>query len=523
MSLKVLIPTWWKWVALGDITKFINKSLVKIWKKPALSYIIESYPDDTEFVITMWYCGNQVKDFLRLVYPEKKIQIVEVDRHEWEWSSVLHSMLQAKDYLQLPFIYHACDTVVLDPIRNTDVNWIGGYRDQWSNNYAGFNVIWKNVEQIFDKWIIDPDFIHIGLVQIQDYQSFWSILEAIYRTDPNNQGLNDVMVLNQMIADWKHFEVSEFKQWFDTGNVDGLSKARKEIPDSFHILDKLEESIYIYDDFVVKFFYDQKLSDKRVERAKILDGLVPKIEWHERNFFRYKFAKWKLYSRSANPNNFIDFLSWSKDNLWKETDEVSSEEFRARCYDFYYTKSIQRIEKLMNNHLLKDEEDVINGERVPTIKEIFTKIDFDWLCNSRQTLFHGDFILDNIIQNPEGFCLLDWRQDFWWLLRSGDMYYDLAKLNHNLTVNHDIVNADLFHIEKDENGINVDIYRRENLVQCQRVLHGFVSKEWFDLKKMKVLTAIIWLNMSPLHHHPFDKFLFYFWKLNLWRALNEVK
>jgi hypothetical protein len=82
--------------------------------------------------------------------------------------------------------------------------------------------------------------------------------------------LNDIPVINQMIFDGYNFEVSEFKDWFDTGNVDGLNKARKEIPDSFHILDKLEESIYIYDDFVVKFFYNQELSDKRVARAEFL-------------------------------------------------------------------------------------------------------------------------------------------------------------------------------------------------------------------------------------------------------------
>ena len=29
-------------------------------------------------------------------------------------------------------------------------------------------------------------------------------------------------------------------------------------------------------------------------------------------------------------------------------------------------------------------------------------------------------------------------------LRNGDLYYDLAKLNHNLTVNHDIVGKNLF-------------------------------------------------------------------------------
>jgi dTDP-glucose pyrophosphorylase len=86
----------------------------------------------------------------------------------------------------------------------------------------------------------------------------------------NSENLNDIPVINEMIQNGNNFTIQKFGNWFDTGNVDGLSKARKEIPDSFHILDKLEESIYIYDDFVVKFFYNQELSDKRVERTKYL-------------------------------------------------------------------------------------------------------------------------------------------------------------------------------------------------------------------------------------------------------------
>jgi dTDP-glucose pyrophosphorylase len=519
--MKVLIPTWWKWLDLWDITKYINKSLVKIWKKPALSYIIESYPSDTEFIITTWYYAEQVKDFIKIVYPEKKITIIDVDKYDWEWSSILYSMSKAKEFLQSPFIYHACDTIVLDKINLLESNWIWWFKGIGSSNYSWFNTIWKFIEKIYDKWIINPDYIHIWIVHIQDYDLFWNIVnEALSLSEKSH--LNDIPIINKMIQNGNNFVIQEFRNWFDTWNVDWLSKARKEIPDSFHILDKLEESIYIYDDFVVKFFYNQELSDKRVERAEYLKWLVPKIEWHERNFFRYKFVPWKLYSRSANSSNFVDFFYWAKNNLWKEINEVTDEKFKEVCYDFYYTKSIKRIDNFLELNNITDEVNIINWEEIPTIKDIFKKIDFDYLCTSKQTLFHWDFILDNIIQTEEWFCLLDWRQDFWWLLKSWDMYYDLWKLNHNLTVNHDIVNSDLYYIEKEWNIVNIDIHRRETLVQCQKTLHNLIIENGFDLKKVKILSAIIWLNMSPLHHHPFDKFLFYFWKYNLWKTINQL-
>ena len=69
MKFKVLVTTSGTGSRLGEITQYTNKSLVKIGKKPAISYIIEAYPKKTEFVITLGYFGDQVRDFLELVYP----------------------------------------------------------------------------------------------------------------------------------------------------------------------------------------------------------------------------------------------------------------------------------------------------------------------------------------------------------------------------------------------------------------------------------------------------------------------
>ena len=66
---KVLITASGLGSRLGNLTKFTNKGLVRIGKKPALSYIIESYPDDVEFVVTLGHYGDQVEQFLNLAYP----------------------------------------------------------------------------------------------------------------------------------------------------------------------------------------------------------------------------------------------------------------------------------------------------------------------------------------------------------------------------------------------------------------------------------------------------------------------
>ena len=129
--------------------------------------------------------------------------------------------------------------------------------------------------------------------------------------------------------------------------------------------------------------------------------------------------------------------------------------------------------------------------------------------------------MDNIIQTPHGYSLLDWRQDFGGLLKAGDMYYDLGKLNHNLTINHDIVYNNLFTVKARGKIITCDIMRSQNLLNCQKVLHEFILSKGLDLKKVQTISALIWLNSAPLHHHPYNFFLHYFGRLNLWLTMNQ--
>lgn len=520
---KVLITASGVGVMLGDMIKYTNKALIRIGKKPVISYIIESYPENTEFIITVGYFANQVKDFLSLAYPKKKFIFVEVDKYQGRGSSMGYSMLRALKHLQCPFIFHVSDTIITESVPYPDQNWLGGYHGEGSSNYSSFDALNGKIQRIYKKGAINPDFLHLGVVGIKDYKKFWNSLKELYKKNPNDESLSDVYIINKMIADGVEFKVKKYNEWHDTGNVETLHETRNKIRDSFRILDKAEESIFIFDKFVIKFFADEKMVADRVMRGKILKGLAPKIEGHKKNFYRYKYEAGDLFSKVATPHNFPDFLEWSEEKLWKKRNELDEKKFKEICSNFYYKKSTERIGKFLSSRSIKDTKNIINGEKVPSVNEILKKVDFDWLCNGKQSNFHGDFILDNILKTKNGYALLDWRQNFGGLLKAGDMYYDLAKLNHNLTVNHEIINKNLFNIDIKDNVVECDILRKDNLVQCQKSLFDFLVKKGYDTQKVRVLTALIWLNMSPLHHHPFDLFLFYFGKLNLWREIKNQK
>ena len=524
-SFKVLITASGLGQRLGELTKFTNKALIRIGKKPVISRIVESYDSNIHFVVTLGYFGNQVKDFLRLAYPDRKFTFVDVDKFQGEGSSLGYSMLQAKRYLQCPFVFHASDTIVTEKIPSPTSNWNGGSKGSGSAMYSTFNIFKNGVQLINDKGAIEYEYIHIGLVGIKDYKSFWYFLESIYHANPLDPSLNDCKVINLMIGSGKYFAVKEFKTWIDIGNIDSLNEAKKKLGDNFSNLDKSEESIYIFDKFVIKFYFDESIIDQRIKRAKLLKSLVPQIEAGEGNFLRYKFVEGDLYSRVVNTSDFSKFLQWCKKKLWIKKAPVPAGEFKKICKKFYLDKTKERIDKLMTINKLEDRVDIINGQKVPKISNLLKNIDFDMLSGGEQRQIHGDLVLDNIIKTRNEYKLLDWRQNFGGLLESGDIYYDLAKLNHNLTVNHDIVNKNLFTFSKNENGdgIFVDILRSDNLLSCQKLLSDFIGKEGLDKNRVQLLTPLIWLNMSPLHNHPLNLFLYYFGRLKLYEILKELK
>ena len=109
---KILITTSGLGSRLGKLTDYTNKCLIRVADKPAISYIIESYPQDSEFIITLGHFGDHVKQFLQLAYPNYNFTFVEVDNYKGSSSSLGYSLLQCKHVINSPFIFHASDTII---------------------------------------------------------------------------------------------------------------------------------------------------------------------------------------------------------------------------------------------------------------------------------------------------------------------------------------------------------------------------------------------------------------------------
>jgi len=510
--LKVLITTSGTGERLGDYTKYTNKSLVKVGDKYGICYIIDNYDNNTEFIITLGYYGNYVKDFLLLAYPNTKFTFVEIDIFTGTGSSLGYSMIKAMDYLQSPFIFHCCDSIVINKIKieeNNCKNILFVYPHENSDSYT--SIIGKNniIKEINGKKHIDFDYVYTGIAYIYDYSIFWKYLQQCYENDKNNSSLSDVNSLKLMISDVE-INYNVLENWYDTGNIKSYSNLQKTIQPKYYVIEKNYESLCFLEDKVIKFINDKEINNKRLLRGKQLESLTPKILGYSDNFIIMEYIDGKILSENYENGFVYKLLTWAKQYLWNTT--VQNIDFIYCCKRFYIDKTLNRLGNLK---YLKDEKNIINGLKCSNIIDFIKNIQEDTISNDTFTIFHGDFILDNIIKVKDSYVLIDYRHEFDNQLFYGDIYYDLAKLRHNLIFNHSNILNNLFTIEYNNDEVIVDLKCNYFLLQQLNDFDKFVIENNYDLNKIKKLTAIVWLNMSPLYDGKLSEFLFYFGKYNL--------
>ena len=142
--------------------------------------------------------------------------------------------------------------------------------------------------------------------------------------------------------------------------------------------------------------------------------------------------------------------------------------------------------------------------------------------------FHGDLQFDNILVKRDSgpgehkFLLLDWRHDFGGQMDIGDLYYDLAKLYGGMIMSYPLIKEGMFFCDMNADNVYYHYFLKSDVVEAREYYEHFLISEGFDLGKIKILTSLIFLNMAPLHHSPFDVLLHGFGRSMLAKTLDKT-
>ena len=230
------------------------------------------------------------------------------------------------------------------------------------------------------------------------------------------------------------------------------------------------------------------------------------------NFIKYKWIDGDTLYKIDSLKVFKKFLSFFDELIGQSNFKSIKKENISK---FYFEKTNSRIKLFTKKNGVNYLEDSfsINGKICKPLNEYIQNLKFDNFKKSKTyNLFHGDLQFDNIIYDLKNskFSYIDWRDSFGGDTDGGDIYYDFAKLYGGLIFNYfDLKSSDIINFEKGDSIVNFKIEISNNLNTFRDIYEKWLDEKGYDLDFVKFITAIIFLNMSPLHEGNFSKILWF--------------
>jgi NDP-sugar pyrophosphorylase family protein/mannose-6-phosphate isomerase-like protein (cupin superfamily) len=491
---------------LKNLTKNINKAMLPINNKAIISYIINKFPKEYDFVVALGYKGDSLQEYCEITYPNHKFTFVNIDNIEDNGSGPGYSALQCKNHLQRPFYFVVADCIIDSKLPHLDGNWLGVYPTSYPEKYSTTKIDKDdNVLQFVNKSTEGYDNAFIGLASIWDYNVFWNELESNIKS-------GEIVSAFENVSKYPNFKVKHLK-WLDTGNLDDLNRTKEYFNDEPLSLYKVTDEITYKENKFIKFNPDVNFIENKSKRAKILNTLIPSGFQSTKYFINYNWEPGNtLYSQDSLPL-YLDFLKFFENVLNTSTKQFIND--KSIFDEFYINKTEGRKQKFLDRFGAEylTQEYTINGTKYNSLESILSNLDLSSLyTNLTYNKFHGDLQFDNILYNKENnkFTYIDWRESFGGNTDWGDVYYDLAKFYGGCIIPYNSMKDPSF--VKLIEGSSVITYSYDipkNLIKFKIEYEEWMINQGYDLNKVKLITAIIFLNMSPLHDDIFGKMLWF--------------
>ena len=489
-----------KGTRLKHLTDNINKALLPINNEAVISKVIKKFPSNYKFVIAVGYKGELIKEYCSIAFPTYDITFVNIDDIESQNSGPGYSALKCKELLQRPFYLTTVDCLLTSELPYLDSNWLGLHSTAYPEKYSTAKLQNGIITEFENKAESGFDLAFIGLAGILDYSTFWSELEQ-------NIVKGEIVTAFFNPSKYGNLKGKEL-EWLDTGNLDDLEKARLYFNDKPLSLNKTTKELIYHDNGkVIKYIPNPVDVLSLKNRAVNLKELVPDNVSNTTSFLFYDWVEGETLYSKEDFGVYTRFIIEYLENIVETESDVKDTE------EFYQTKTKSRYNKFLsqNNPHYSTTEFKINGKTYPSMDYILQNLDLDSLNNTKFTLnFHGDLQFDNIIVSNNKYRYIDWRRNFGSSTKAGDVYYDLAKMYGGINIPYNLM-KDENNIELTESSTTVE-YRYKQLDVLSTVKGEFeylVQKYGYDLDRIKVITGLIYLNMSPMHYGKFSKLLWF--------------
>jgi len=486
------------------IHRDLHKGLLPYKEAPLLWHIISKIPIEHEILILAGYKSEQVRNFIQICFPHRKLDFVEVTDYLSADSGTAKSMIAAHAFVSDSFWYLPCDGIFGDEL--------GELIRNEPNESTVFVADLASVESPEDFTTIEPILGRINKIQFKGAYNHLNKAKIF-------TGLMYVKDGRSFIERLQHLQVNEFVpmldstfkvvevfSWKDFGTPMEYFKNKR--LESRYDFSKPHEITYVLPEIIVKYFKDINELDKKKIKPHDLPRVYPTRVGAAKPFFYYQKIIGKTFYNRVNDESFSNLLDWLMSELWVPT----SEKVEESVPEFYVDKTLKRIDLIRKNLPYNfDSHFLINDEYDVCPSDILNSIQWEVVMKSIvPRKIHGDLQFDNIVYQEDGkFKLIDWRTSFGECLTGGDVHYDLAKLLGGIRMDYSEVKRGNFQFLTKSTDVKFNFPSCNNQEVLEDTLQQFCSDNGFDWEKIQLLVSLIYLNMSPLHSRPFSDLLFF--------------
>lgn len=483
---------------MGPFSRMVNKSLVPFGDKALIGHIIDRFPIDTKFVIACGHLGDQVKDYVGTVHSDKNLVFVDIPDYSEGSTGPATTIRHCAEHIRGGFLWLACDTLFdFDYASRMDHNWIGVYPvdSTISQDYCWVRRDGDDIVDVQNK-TASPTAVDafIGLMYCKDDEYLDNLIAC--KAKETYQGF-----------DGMDLKAHTVRNWYDFGTYEKWQELAVMFPETSFV--KPDEIFYHDNNKVIKYFTNVDHVYNRLVRALANPEATPTKVKAVGHFLIHDWADGDIMYNQVTPDLFKDMLVWCESTLWTPALSGNGVEAYYSCDKFYRKKTIERLNQFRVKYTDWSECKTVNGVDVESIDSYIERIDWTFLCKEHEWKYiHGDLHFDNTIYNPatNKFTAIDWRTDFAGQAY-GDLYYDLAKMLGGIYLSYKAVKNDKFNYTEENNSAIINVPFVPDSLDYENILKDWVIEKGLSWKKVQLLVPIIYLNMSPLHEAPFDKFL----------------
>ena len=261
-----------------------------------------------------------------------------------------------------------------------------------------------------------------------------------------------------------------------------------------------------------------------LSRHKLLEPYSPKISLIDEYLISYPFIKGKLLSETKEKKFIEVLLNYFEKQVNKvKSNQIIFSEFKNDCDLMWFQKLEQRINDFDAEMKILDEIGIINGVSVERTNKLLDQINRkNFLDACIPCFFHGDPSPENILfDNQNNLKLIDPRPIFGNNNSIGDLYYELAKLDHALIVNGKLIRSNNYGYKLiNDNQVEIWIKKIEEFTVFRNHIYRFCLRKNWSTKNLSLATALTLLSISTVHSNKnYNNFLLltgkYFLKLSI--------